>query len=160
MEEPQDRKPPYPHMSSSNLADKAYPMSDRVTVPGEQNGEKVSEVRESTQSIPMPLLETLKQKLVINVLTVSLLFLGHRLENREQLSGEVLVRLCRSYWASPRRRNITRLLMCKGGSAPPPPTALESDGLEMNLINIHPQSVSYGPTWTSIIFLSILQIYL
>ena len=143
---------PYPHMSSSNHADKAYPMSDRVTVPGEKNGEKVSEERESTQSLPMPLSEAFKEKLALYFLTISLLFLGHKLENTERPSGEVLVRLCRSYWASPRRRNITRLLMCEGCSAPPPPTALESDGLEMSLINIHPQSVLYGLSWTVVIF--------
>ena len=57
-------------------------------------------------------------------------------------SQEDLIFLCKAYWADRFHRDIARLLMCKGVQAPPPPTSLESPGVELNLLNIHPESIS------------------
>ena len=61
----------------------AHIVSDRVTDPTEQNEEKHLELRQSSQAIQMPLSEAFKEKLALYFLTVTLLFLGHKLEHTD-----------------------------------------------------------------------------
>ena len=44
--------------------------------------------------------------------------------------------------------------MCAGGgSAPPPaPSSLESNGMELSLVNFHPESINKGISWTGLCF--------